>query len=76
MAEGMRRMAEPLDPMEGGLSIDAWMALWLNCHAVTGMGTWQQAWPDGRPLVEQPMIAVEMFSLIRGVVATVEAPSK
>jgi hypothetical protein len=64
LAAGLPLLAEPRDPMEGGLSAGAWMALWSACHAVTGLGLWRTVWPDGGATTEQPALAVAMFDLI------------
>lgn len=55
--------------MDGGLSIAAWLKLWLMCHAVMTDGILRIGWPDGRCAVEQPAITVAVFDLIGSVVA-------
>jgi hypothetical protein len=51
--------------------------MFSSCHAVTGMGLWQTAWPDGRSYVEQPAMTVLMFELIRDqLLAHMESESK
>lgn len=39
--------------------------MWFASHSPTGMGGYvRTAWPDGRSLLEQPAIVVEVFSII------------
>jgi hypothetical protein len=57
-------MVEPVDPMEGGLSVGAWIALWQASHAVTSMGAWRVSWPDGGSTLVQPALTIAMFELI------------
>jgi hypothetical protein len=52
------------DPMEGGISIPQWMKLWARTSQPTGFGWARTEWPDGRSLLEQPAIAVEMLDLV------------
>jgi hypothetical protein len=61
---GLPLLREPVDPMEGGLSVVAWAALWQQCHATTGMGAWRTEWPDGKSVLEQSSITVDVFGLI------------
>lgn len=51
--------------MEGGLGMPAWFKLWENSYAVSQMGVWRIAWPDGLSTLEQPAITVAMFDLIK-----------
>jgi hypothetical protein len=64
LAQGAPQLAEPQDPLDGGLSIVDWCRLWKMCHAVTGNGIWLIQWPDGRSLLEQPSLLLEMFEII------------
>jgi hypothetical protein len=48
------------DPLEGGLTIQKWIDLWLNTHD-QGRRT---EWPDGGCLLQQPAIAVAMLDLV------------
>jgi len=50
--------------MEGGLAIGAWMALWVQCYAVTAHGIWRTHWPSAACTLEQPSITVAVFDLI------------
>lgn len=52
------------DPMEGGLSVPQWMQIWQNTNQPTGFGFSRIEWPDGRSLLEQPAIGVEMLELV------------
>lgn len=48
------------DPMDGGLQVSHWMQLWQHTH-----DDWRRtAWPDGRSLIEQAMIAVNLFDIV------------
>ena len=53
------------DPMDGGFSIEAWLRLWNACHEAGASGPRMVAWPDGKSLMEQPAIVVDVFDLIR-----------
>jgi len=53
-------MVHDPDPMDGGLSVPQWMQLWYGTHE----GGRRTEWPDGRSLIEQPSIAVEMLDLV------------
>jgi hypothetical protein len=64
MIEGLSQLSEPLDPMEGGRSMYAWLQLFQLSYAVTQMGLWRLSWPDGGPTLEQPALLVDMFDLI------------
>ena len=68
LVEGLPPQAEPVDPLEGGLSAGAWLALWQQCHAATGMGLWRTAWPDGECALAQPALTVTMFGVITSLV--------
>jgi hypothetical protein len=45
--------------------VDEWLALWLGCH--NGLKQW--AWPDGEALLCQPMVAVEVFGVIKEILS-------
>lgn len=55
---------EPCDV--DGLSMEGWLGLWSECFANVQGSLVRMAWPDGRSLVEQPSLGVEMFDLITG----------
>ena len=49
----------------GGLPVGVWLDLHDGCTEVDGLGGLRlRAWPDGRSLLEQPSVTVEMFKLI------------
>jgi hypothetical protein len=50
--------------MDGGLSISAWLILWIECQAPGMSGPWRAHWPDGKSVLEQPALTVAMFELI------------
>lgn len=65
MAAGLRLLAEPVDPMEGGVSVSDWVEMWYDTHAGNGMGgVTRIEWPDGGAYLSQPAIAVAMLSLV------------
>ena len=47
-----------------GLSVADWLSLWLHSVANVQGSLVRLAWPDGKSLLEQPALAVEMFALI------------
>ena len=52
------------DPMDGGVSVEVWTRLWNACHEPGFSGLRFVAWPDGKALLEQPAIVVEMFDVL------------
>lgn len=42
-----------------------WCDVFLSCHAVTSMGIWRTAWPDGSSYWEQDALVVAMFHIVR-----------
>lgn len=61
-----------VDPMDGGLSVRGWLQLWDACHTAGYAGPQLVAWPDGRPLIDQPRLTVEMFALVGEAMALFE----
>jgi len=62
---GLDLTATESEERPGGLGLDTWLALWQMCHEGTGLGIARRVeWPDGRALIYQPAIVVEMFVLI------------
>lgn len=42
-----------------------WALMYSNCISVVQGSIMQWAWPDGRSLVEQPALTVELFAIMR-----------
>lgn len=54
-----------VDPMVGGLPVDAWLDMHGGCTEVDGFGALRlRAWPDGRSFLKQPAVTTEMFALM------------
>lgn len=70
LVAGLQPLAEPADPRIGGLSVDAWLVLFLDCYEGTGMGIRRVEWPDVGGIAEQPNLTVAMFSVLQDVVIT------
>lgn len=47
-----------------GVSIEAWVELWIQSHAFVQGAPVRLSWPDGRPTLCQPKILVDVFALI------------
>jgi hypothetical protein len=50
--------------VEGGLTLESWMELYVGCHNYTASGPRLLAWPDGRSMLRQPALVVRMFNII------------
>lgn len=48
-----------------GLPIFEWTTLFMDCHNFTGLGIMQYTWPDGKSVLEQSNLLVEVFTLIK-----------
>ena len=75
---GLRQLLEPQDPMVGGLSAQAWISLWSECHerdAFAG-GVRRVEWPDEGGVAEQSALVVRMFRLINEQVAAVDSMNR
>jgi hypothetical protein len=66
---GLSLLAEPVDQLDGGLPVVAWVKLWSMCHAVMADGIIRTDWPDGGTAIDQPMVTVQMFDVISSVVS-------
>lgn len=49
---------------EGGLSMGQWLALFVPCINIIEGSVARAAWPDGKALLDQPALTVEMFSIM------------
>ncbi len=55
LAAGVNLLAEPQDPMIGGLDASAWFEIFYDTHAGTGMGGFVRVeWPEPGGYAEQP----------------------
>ena len=51
--------------MEGGLWPEDWWTVFAQTYLANGMGGWYRpAWPDGRATLEQPALALNVFTII------------
>ena len=58
-------LAEPIDPMWGGLSVPQWISLFYDTHAPNGMGGMVRIeWPEPGGLAEQPDVVVRAFGVV------------
>jgi hypothetical protein len=71
---GKALLAEPVDPIVGGLTCHSWLDLYQACHEPNGMGGMTRVeWPDGGSLADQPACVVVVFSIIGQLVAAESA---
>lgn len=71
LAAGAEPLAEPQDPMLGGLPVGAWFALFRDTHEPDGFGGMRRAeWPDGGAYADQPAVLVEALAAVREAVVT------
>jgi hypothetical protein len=62
---GLHQLAEPQDPIPGGLRISDWVELWGLCHEYDEVGNVKRReWPEAGSLIEQPSMTVTMFQEI------------
>lgn len=47
-----------------GLTEKSWLLLWRECHTGGMGGPMRLCWPDGKSLLEQPAIVVNVFAMI------------
>lgn len=71
---GKGKLAEPVDPVAGGLRCEEWLELYAVCHEPNGMGGMRRVeWPDAGGLAEQAACVVAIFSIIGQLVAAESA---
>jgi hypothetical protein len=64
-AAGKDPLAEPADPMLGGLSVAAWFELFWNTHEPTGLGGVRRTeWPEPGGVGDQPHVAVVALTTV------------
>lgn len=45
-----------------------WLRMWHGCHVASSSGPVRIAWPDGGAYLDQPVIVIEVFEFIAGIV--------
>jgi len=62
-------LAEPADPMWGGLHVWDWIALFYDTHTPNGMGAFLRLeWPEPGGLADQPDIVVRALHEVAAVI--------
>lgn len=62
---GRPLLAEPVDPLFGGLPAEQWMSLYYACHEPSGFGGMRRIeWPDEGGVSRQAYVTVMVFSEI------------
>jgi hypothetical protein len=55
VAAGKEPLAEPADPMIGGLSVWQWFRIFTDTHVPNGMGAFMRMeWPEAGGYADQP----------------------
>lgn len=65
VAAGKQRRAEPVDPMLGGLAVEAWFEVFWDTHYGNGMGSVVRAeWPEPGGYVAQAAVTVTALRMV------------
>jgi hypothetical protein len=65
IAEGQNLLAEPVDPLFGGLTVWQWFELFVGTHAPNGMGAFVRIeWPDGGAYADQAALTVHALGFV------------
>jgi hypothetical protein len=69
---GQVLLAEPRDPMIGGISVQVWFELFYDTHSPNGMGGFiRTEWPEPGGFAEQPALVSAVFATVQEVLAEV-----
>lgn len=62
---GRELLAEPVDPLIGGLDAMSWLSLYHACHEPSGFGGMRRVeWPAAGGLENQAYVIVAMFAVL------------
>lgn len=63
---GQVMLAEPRDPMVGGISVGGWFQLFTDTHSPNGMGGFTRIeWPEPGGLADQPALVPEVLHIVQ-----------